>query len=50
MPRERVDAFSEAVRDLDEAVGERIALRYIGPLPPYSFAEADLDAGSPAWA
>lgn len=50
VPRDGVEAFTKAVRALDEAVGDRIALSYVGPAPPYSFAEANLDQGSPAWA
>ena len=45
-----VDAFSEAVGTLRAELGERIALRYVGPLPPYSFVENDLSMGAPAWA
>ena len=45
-----VNAFSEAVGRLREELGERIALRYVGPLPPYSFAETDLTMGTAAWA
>jgi hypothetical protein len=45
-----VEAFSAAVRGLAEEMGERIHIRYVGPLPPYSFAEGDLTAGSAAWA
>jgi hypothetical protein len=45
-----VDAFSEAVGRLREELGERVALRYVGPLPPYSFAETDLTMGTAAWA
>jgi hypothetical protein len=45
-----VDSFSEAVGRLREELGERVALRYVGPLPPYSFAETDLSAGAAAWA
>jgi hypothetical protein len=37
--RDRVDEFSAAVTELSEEVGERMRLRYIGPLPPYSFTE-----------
>lgn len=48
--REAMQDFTEAVRALDREVGDRIELSYIGPAPPYSFAEANLDAGSPAWA
>jgi hypothetical protein len=45
-----VDPFSEAVGRLREELGERVTLRYVGPLPPYSFAETDLSAGAEAWA
>ena len=45
-----VDAFSEAVGRLRAELGERISLRYVGPLPPYSFADSDLSTGAPAWA
>jgi hypothetical protein len=48
--KSEVDRFSEAVGGLRSELGERIALRYVGPLPPYSFAEADLNAGAEAWA
>ena len=47
---EDVDRFSEAVGRLREELGERISLRYVGPLPPYSFVEANLGDGAPAWA
>jgi len=45
-----VDQFSAAVGALRAELGERVELRYVGPLPPYSFAEADLGAGAEAWA
>jgi hypothetical protein len=45
-----VDAFSEAVGRLREDLGDRVSLNYVGPLPPYSFAETDLSAGTAAWA
>ena len=48
--RETMDDFTKAVGELDREVGDRIVLSYVGPTPPYSFAEANLDAGSPAWA
>ena len=48
--RESMDDFSEGVGELDREVGDLIELSYIGPAPPYSFAEANLDEGSPAWA
>ena len=48
--RDRIEAFSKAVMKLGDDVGDRIALRYVGPLPTYSFAETELDTGSAAWA
>jgi hypothetical protein len=46
--RSRVDEFSKAVARLAEEVEDRMRLRYIGPLPPYSFTEEQEAAG--AWA
>jgi Gas vesicle synthesis protein GvpL/GvpF len=40
--RERLDA---AVQRLAQQHGDRFALRYVGPVPPYSFADLSLDAG-----
>jgi hypothetical protein len=48
--REGIDRFSVAVRELIEELGERVEVRYVGPLPPYSFAEAELEPRSPTWA
>jgi hypothetical protein len=45
-----VDRFSQAVGTLREELGERIALRYVGPLPPYSFAEPESTPRAGAWA
>jgi len=42
--KERVDEFSRAVAALTEEVGDRMRVRFVGPMPPYSFA----DAGEPA--
>jgi Gas vesicle synthesis protein GvpL/GvpF len=36
--RARVDEFSEAVAALGKELRGRMRLRYVGPLPPYSFA------------
>ena len=44
--RDRIDAFSAAVTDLTAELGDRVAIRYVGPLAPYSFAEAELAAGA----
>jgi hypothetical protein len=39
-----MDAFSSAVAQLGVDLGDAIAIRYVGPLAPYSFAEAELTA------
>jgi gas vesicle protein GvpL/GvpF len=44
--RDLLDAFSAAVGSLAEELRDRIAVRYVGPLAPYSFADADLAAGA----
>jgi gas vesicle protein GvpL/GvpF len=43
-------SFGEQVAAVSEQLGERIAVRCIGPLPPFSFARADLREESAAWA
>jgi hypothetical protein len=43
--RGRQDDFSDRVRDLGAEFEGRIDVRYVGPLPPYSFAEGTLVAG-----
>ena len=48
--REEREAFDEAVGRLREALEGRIKVRYIGPMPPYSFAETDLSTRADAWA
>jgi hypothetical protein len=48
--RGRVEAFSKAVVELGDELGAWIQMRYLGPLPPYSFADAELVDGSLAWA
>jgi len=48
--RDKVDAFGAPVRALAEALGDRIRLRYLGPLPPYSFVDEQRAQGAPSWA
>ena len=48
--RDRPERFDRAVANLRRRLGGRIAIRYVGPLPPYSFADVDLVSGDPAWA
>jgi gas vesicle protein GvpL/GvpF len=45
--RTRVDEFSQAVAGLESELGGRMKLRYVGPVPPYSFTEEEVEA---AWA
>ena len=47
--RRGVERFSAEVRALAGEWGERLHIRYVGPLPPYSFAEAELTSEA-GWA
>ena len=47
--RDRVDDFSKAVERLGAEVGDRIRIRYVGPLPPYSFADGNALVEGGAW-
>jgi hypothetical protein len=47
--RERVDDFSKAVAALAGELGERLQIRYVGPLPPYSFTELELAGDAGTW-
>jgi hypothetical protein len=46
----RVDDFSEAVNALSHDLAGRIHLRYVGPIPPYSFTGDTATPTSSAWA
>jgi hypothetical protein len=46
---DNVDAFSAGVTELIDQLGDRMRIRYVGPMPPYSFADSET-AESPAWA
>lgn len=48
--RDAMDAFGARVARVREALGDRIDIRYVGPVPPFSFANADLGAEERAWA
>jgi hypothetical protein len=48
--RDRIEAFSKGVGELERELGDRVRLRYVGPLPPYSFAEEANVARGEAWA
>jgi hypothetical protein len=47
---DRIDDFSRAVGALGRELAGRIRLRYVGPLPPYSFTGEDAMSGTGAWA
>ena len=47
---ERIAAFSDAVAALGGELEGRIRLRYLGPLPPYSFTAEEATAEAGAWA
>jgi hypothetical protein len=51
VPRDRRAALDEAVRKLSEALAAVLAFRYIGPLPPYAFADLSLkdEGGQEPW-
>jgi hypothetical protein len=45
VPRAKQNSFDERVTALSDELGERVEVRYVGPLPPYSFAEGNLEIG-----
>jgi Gas vesicle synthesis protein GvpL/GvpF len=47
---DRRPALDEAVRRLAREHGDRFAIRYVGPLAPYSFSDLVLDTEPRAWA
>lgn len=48
--RDGTDAFGEGLPAIQEQLGDRIEVRYVGPAPPFSFADSALGAGERAWA
>ncbi|HEX3975231.1 MAG TPA: GvpL/GvpF family gas vesicle protein [Solirubrobacteraceae bacterium] len=48
--RKSTDAFSQRVGRVRDQLEERIEIRYVGPVPPFSFAESELGEGERAWA
>jgi hypothetical protein len=48
--RDGVDRFGAGVSQLRGEIGEGIELSYVGPTPPFSFADAELGAEARAWA
>jgi hypothetical protein len=48
--RDRREALDAAIAELGNALEGYLALRYLGPLPPYSFAALELEeAGATRW-
>jgi hypothetical protein len=37
--KDQEQACDEVVRNLDEELGERMVLKYTGPIPPFNFCE-----------
>jgi gas vesicle protein GvpL/GvpF len=44
--RDHIETFSKGVGDVERELGQRVQIRYVGPLPPYSFTEE----AAAAWA
>lgn len=48
--RDSTDAFGAGVARVRDELGSRIDLRFVGPVPPFSFADTELGAEERAWA
>jgi Gas vesicle synthesis protein GvpL/GvpF len=48
--RERAAQLEAAVAEMAAEHGERLRVRYVAPLAPFSFSEVALDAEEPSWA
>jgi hypothetical protein len=48
--RAGIEAFGRAVAQVGEDLGDRVRIRFVGPLPPYSFTESSLAPEEEAWA
>lgn len=44
-----MEGFSKAVGELARELGERLNIRYVGPLPPYTFADMELAGAGGTW-
>jgi hypothetical protein len=45
-----MDSIGEGVMRLRDELGDRIEIRYVGPVPPVSFTDTELEPGVRAWA
>jgi hypothetical protein len=48
--RDGIDGFGAGVSQLRGELADRIELSYVGPVPPFSFADSDLGTEARAWA
>jgi hypothetical protein len=48
--RDNEPEFGRHVGRLAREMSDRLEIRYAGPMPPYSFADVDLESGVGAWA
>lgn len=48
--RDGIDPFGEGVGRVRDELGDWIEVRYVGPVPPFSFADIELGAEQGAWA
>jgi len=48
--RDATDEFGAGVARVRDQVGDRIDLQFVGPVPPFSFADTELGAEQGAWA
>jgi hypothetical protein len=48
VPRGGVEEFRAVVDDLAEQAGDRMIFKLVGPLPPYSFVDFEVEAGAVA--
>lgn len=48
--RDEMDSFGARMPGVRDDLGDRVVIRYVGPAPPFSFADTELHAGEGAWA
>jgi gas vesicle protein GvpL/GvpF len=48
--RDGMDAFGAGVARVRDELGDLIDIRFVGPVPPFSFADSELGAEERAWA
>jgi gas vesicle protein GvpL/GvpF len=48
--RDRIDEFGLGVGEVRDQLADGIEIRYVGPVPPFSFADSELGTEQRAWA